>query len=250
MRAQRRVYANRLRRLPGKIQIFQHQRTGEPSLIAVVCRTRRHRPRHRTIAGQRPALSRRARNNVEQRLVRQPKLFAEHEGFADRDHRGAENEIVANLSDLPVAGLAAMHDALAHALKHRLAARESMVRAADHERQRRRPRAAASACALRALSTSMVEQSMNSVPCRARGTMSSHTDSTCSPPGSMVMTISASSTADRALATICTPSRADASRDAGTTSKPRTCSPDLTRLAAIGAPILPSPMNPIFDISP
>ncbi len=107
------------------------------------------------------------------------------------------------------------------------------------------PRAAASACALRALATSMVEQSMNSVPCRAAGTMSFHTESTCSPAGSMVMTMSAFSTVDRALATIWTPSRAEASRDAGTTSKPSTCSPDLTRLAAIGAPILPRPMKPM-----
>ncbi len=37
-------------------------------------------------------------------------------------------------------------------------------------------RAAASACALRALSTSMVEQSISSVPSRAAGTSSAHTD--------------------------------------------------------------------------
>ena len=68
------------------------------------------------------------------------------------------------------------------------------------------PRPAASACALRALATSMVEQSMNSVPCRASGTISFHTDSTCSPAGSMVTTTSAFSTVALALPTICTPS--------------------------------------------
>ena len=67
-----------------------------------------------------------------------------------------------------------------------------------------------------------------------------------SPAGSMEMTISAFSTQLLALATICTPSRADVSREAGTTSKPRTCSPPLTRLAAMGPPMFPRPMNPIF----
>src|ERR1700733_267114 len=91
----------------------------------------------------------------------------------------------------------------------------------------------------------MVEQSINSVPCRACGAMSFHADSTCSPPGSMVMTTSAPSTVPRALAAICTPSRADVSREPGTRSKPRTWPPVLMRLAAIGPPILPRPMNPI-----
>ena len=39
------------------------------------------------------------------------------------------------------------------------------------------PFAAAIPCALRALATSMVEQSMNSVPCRAWGAISFHTES-------------------------------------------------------------------------
>jgi hypothetical protein len=108
------------------------------------------------------------------------------------------------------------------------------------------PRAAASAWAWRALATSMVEQSMNSVPCRACGTISFHTDSTCSPAGSMVTTTSALSTVALALATICTPSLAEASRDVATTSKPKTWPPALTRLAAIGPPMLPRPMNPML----
>src|ERR1700733_3414516 len=64
----------------------------------------------------------------------------------------------------------------------------------------------------------------------------------------MVITTSAFSTQERALATISTPLSAAASRDAATTSKPRMRSPDLTRLAAIGPPILPRPMNPIFGM--
>src|SRR5580692_8574377 len=64
-----------------------------------------------------------------------------------------------------------------------------------------KPLAAASLCARRASSTSMVEQSMNNVPCRACGTTSFQTDSTCSPAGSMVMTMSAFSVQSRALPT-------------------------------------------------
>ena len=46
----------------------------------------------------------------------------------------------------------------------------------------------------------------------------------------MVMTMSAFSTASLALPTICTPSLAAASREAGTRSKPSTRSPDLTQI--------------------
>src|SRR5580698_8756155 len=110
------------------------------------------------------------------------------------------------------------------------------------------PFAAASLCALRALSTSIVEQSMNNVPCRACWTISFHTESTCCPAGSMVTMTSASSTALLVLATISTASWAAASREAATRSKPRTRFPAFSRLAAIGPPILPRPINPIFDI--
>src|ERR1700689_3393130 len=64
----------------------------------------------------------------------------------------------------------------------------------------------------------------------------------------MVMTTSAFSTHDLALATISTPLAAEASRDAATTSKPKTCSPELIRLAAIGPPLFPRPVNPIFGM--
>ena len=82
---------------------------------------------------------------------------------------------------LPRAGAAAMDDALAHRFEDRLGGGEGVVRAAAHEGQRRRPSRrrrrrrpahrpkarpspAAIVCALRALSTSMVEESIHSAP--------------------------------------------------------------------------------------
>jgi hypothetical protein len=48
--------------------------------------------------------------------VRKAKLLAEHESLAHRDHRDAEDHVVADLRRLAVAGFAAMHHPLAHAL--------------------------------------------------------------------------------------------------------------------------------------
>src|SRR5260370_35245225 len=69
--------------------------------------------------------------------MREAKPFAENKGLADRDHRPAEDQIVASLRGLAVAGIAAMHDALAHPFQNRFAARESFRGAADHEGQSR-----------------------------------------------------------------------------------------------------------------
>src|SRR5580700_8478652 len=66
----------------------------------------------------------------------------------------------------------------------------------------------------------------------------------------MVTTVSALATASRALAAMATPDAAAAIFAASTRSKPLTEWPALTRFAAIGAPMLPRPMNAIFDISP
>src|SRR5262249_61989961 len=74
--------------------------------------------------------------------MRQPELLAEYERLAHRDHRNPEDHVVADLRRLAVAGFAAMHDPLAHALEHRLAAFEGMFGTADHEGQRRRVGAA------------------------------------------------------------------------------------------------------------
>jgi hypothetical protein len=69
---------------------------------------------------------------------------------------------------------------------------------------------------------------MKSAPWLAAGSTSFHTDKTCSLAGGMETTTSAFSTQLLALATICTPSWAEVSREAVTTSKPNTRSPDLT----------------------
>src|SRR4029077_10972769 len=110
------------------------------------------------------------------------------------------------------------------------------------------PRSAAIAWTARALATSIVEQSMKSAPLRAAGSTSAHTERTCSPAGSMGTTISESCVACRAAATISTPSLAAAWRNAGIRSNPRTRSPAFTRLAAIGAPMLPRPISPMVAI--
>src|SRR5262245_1979452 len=73
---------------------------------------------------------------------------------------------------------------------------------------------------------------------------------TCSPAGSMVTTTSAPFTASTALGAGVTPSFSAASSDAFTRSKPRTWCCALTRLRAIGPPMLPRPMKPIFAMVP
>src|ERR1043166_6555133 len=89
----------------------------------------------------------------------------------------------------------------------------------------------------------MVEQSIISAPFAACGMTSLHTETTCLPAGSMVMTTSASLTEAAALAAIATPSDLAWSSKPCTRSKPETLCPALTRLAAIGPPMLPSAMN-------
>src|ERR1700727_1573727 len=64
----------------------------------------------------------------------------------------------------------------------------------------------------------------------------------------MVTTVSALATASRALAAMATPDAAAAAFAASTRSKPATECPALTRFAAIGAPMLPRPMNAILDM--
>src|SRR5271167_2005102 len=64
------------------------------------------------------------------------------------------------------------------------------------------------------------------------------------------MTTSPAATASAALAAARPPFAAKVATAAGTMSKPVTWCPALTRLAAIGAPILPSPIKPIAVIRP
>src|SRR6476469_7230237 len=111
-----------------------------------------------------------------------------------------------------------------------------------------RPCFAAIACACLALSTSMVEQSIINVPFAIAGNISVQTETTCLPAGSIVITTSAPFTAAAALSAIAAPSALAWLREASTKANPVTLSPALTRLAAIGPPMLPRPMNAIFAI--
>src|SRR5688572_6660417 len=107
------------------------------------------------------------------------------------------------------------------------------------------PRSSAMACDLRALATSMVELSMRSVPGWTTSRSSAQTDRTCSPAGSIVMTASAPARVSVAEAATTTPCSAAARQEAADRSKPATRQPAFTRLAAIGPPMLPSPMKAI-----
>src|SRR3546814_13707259 len=55
----------------------------------------------RRIAGQRPALARRDAGDVEEFLRIEPEFLRKRERFARRDHRGAEEHVVAALRALP-----------------------------------------------------------------------------------------------------------------------------------------------------
>ena len=81
------------------------------------------------------------------------------------------------------------------------------------------------------------------------GTTSVQTDSTCLPAGSMVITTSAPFTAATELSAISAPSALACAREASTRSNAVTVWPPLTRLAAIGPPILPKPMNAMLAMS-
>ena len=81
------------------------------------------------------------------------------------------------------------------------------------------PAASASACAARASSTAIVDDSMNSVPGRAAASSSPRYASiTCRPAGNIVITISASATASAPLAATGIPAAVAASTAAGTGS--------------------------------
>ncbi len=110
----------------------------KPALVVIV--GGRHRPDtgERRIAGQRPALSRRHARDVEEFLRVEPQLLRERERLAGRDHRGAEEHVVADLRSLSGARIAGVDHRLAHLGKDRFGARKAFVGAADHEGQRAR----------------------------------------------------------------------------------------------------------------
>ena len=108
------------------------------------------------------------------------------------------------------------------------------------------PPATAAAETARALSTSMVEQSMTSALGRALGMIDSlQTLRTWSPAGSMVTTTSAAPVASPAEAATRQPAPLARSSAAADRSNATTSWPALARLAAIPAPMAPSPMNAI-----
>ena len=103
------------------------------------------------------------------------------------------------------------------------------------------PAAHACSATARALSTSTVEQSHSTAPCCIAGITSTATLRRMAPFGSMVMTTSAPAAACAAVSARATPSGMGAVR-----SNPRTAWPALARFAAIGPPMLPKPIKPIF----
>ena len=143
--AQRRRSARSIRRILRQREVLHHQGRRKSRLVAVVRRRGRHRARHRAIGRQRPALPRGGRGDVEQRLMRQAKLFRERKGLADTDHGNAEDHVVADLGRLPRTRPAAMHELLAHVFQHGFCRRKRLVLAAAHERQCRALGAAGSA---------------------------------------------------------------------------------------------------------
>jgi len=108
------------------------------------------------------------------------------------------------------------------------------------------PLPAARPATSRAVATSMVEESISSVPAAAAAITpwgAPYTSRTCAPAGSMVMTASAPTQAAPMVSAASPPSAESLPASGLTTSKPTTACRALTRLAAIGKPMLPRPMN-------
>src|SRR5882672_1892274 len=115
-----------------------------------------------------------------------------------------------------------------------------------------KPALAAAAWTTRAVSTSMVEQTMSSVPGPARPMMPSaprYTPRTCWPAGSMVMTMSAPPIAAPRSAAAAAPAATALSTAGPAVSKARTSWPAASRLRAIGRPMFPNPIKPILAMS-
>src|SRR6516165_1718943 len=110
----------------------------------------------------------------------------------------------------------------------------------------RAPYSPAISCARRALPTSIVDESITSAPLAISGKTSLQTLITCLPAGNIVTKVWASLIASIALCASEIPAFAAAARASSPRSKPETSKPALTRLAAIGPPILPRPIKAIF----
>ena len=114
MAAERRRRTRFRRRLLRQRQVLEHQGGGEAGLVVVVGRRFRPDTRHRAIGRERPALAGSGGSHFIKRLGVEAELFGQHESFRHRDHRNAEDHVVADLGGLPGPRLTAMDDALAH----------------------------------------------------------------------------------------------------------------------------------------
>ena len=83
-----------------ELQVLRHHRGREPGLVVAVRGRGGNRTGNRAVAGQRPALPGRLRDDREQRLGTHPELLAHGQALAGRDHRNAEYHVVADLGDL------------------------------------------------------------------------------------------------------------------------------------------------------
>ena len=85
----------------------------KPGLIVAVGRAVRNGTGHRAVGRQRPALAGCRACHVEQGLIAEAELLAEHERLADGDHRDSENHVVADLRSLACSWTAAVDDSAA-----------------------------------------------------------------------------------------------------------------------------------------
>src|SRR5665213_2698532 len=132
-------------------------------------------------------------------------------------------------------------------MKARVPASAAMMPPETGASAHRNPAFSAAWATKRALSTSMVEQSIASAPGLALGTMwADHTARTCEPAGSMVITTSAAATASAAVADRRHPAATARSSAVAERSKASTSCPALARLAAIPAPMFPRPIKAIL----
>ena len=109
--------------------------------------------------------------------------------------------------------------------------------------------AAAAAPTSCAVATSIVLESTTRVPagiCASKPSGPVYKPATCLPAGNMLTTTSAPCTAARAESAVLPPACSKVAKASGIKSNAVTLWPAFTRLAAIGPPMLPRPINAIF----
>ena len=128
--------ASLLHRFLRQAQILRHQRRSEARLIVPIGGARRHRPRHRAIAGKRPGIAGGGGADIKQCLMRKPQFFRKNKGFRGDNHGRCQHHIIAELHTLPRASNTTMNDIAPHLLQDGLGARKMLWRAAHHEGER------------------------------------------------------------------------------------------------------------------